>query len=517
MKNVLLKYYSIIPILLFCVFYIIKAQNFVIHDFANYYFGSYFLKEGLLTTDIYFPYYFNSNIAALGYQNIFVSYAPNTPFLSILFYPFTFLPITISKLVFNVLTSGLFLFSLIRLISYFKIKKEYVLLLPLLFFIPLKNNLLFGQVYFLLFFLLSEGFLAYEKKQYKTMALFWSFAIFLKVFPIILGVFLLFKKEYKALKYLILFCVIILTLSISLNGFNIWQFYFTKVLPKANNGEIAGAFVDNYQSFFMFLKRLFVFDEVYNPTVILHQPNLFKFLLTFIKVILVGISVYITKYNKNNLFIFSFWLLISILISPYGSTYTFILCIFIYLCIIILFKTNLRFFLLLLLFTISNSSFFHFSDFPTNFIRLFILLIFTVLIIWQFKKKINFKMIVVIAVLLGAISFLLRKTKINFTNFLKQKTPILIYNYVIKNDTLVYHYFNEYGKHQQKTDCYITNIETENLELKNNQIFYKGRQLTFTNSNKIKPILLNKKYIVFLSDDNRGIGFYELQKIILDK
>ena len=54
-------------------------------------------------------------------------------------------------------------------------------LLPLLFFIPIKNNLLFGQVYFLLFFLLSESWVAYEKKQFKTMAALLGVAILMKI------------------------------------------------------------------------------------------------------------------------------------------------------------------------------------------------------------------------------------------------------------------------------------------------------------------------------------------------
>jgi len=41
--------------------------------------------------------------------------------------------------------------------------------------------------------------------------------------------------------------------------------------------------------------------------------------------------------------------------------------------------------------------------------------------------------------------------------------------------------------------------------------------MTFDQSNKLKPKLLKDGFIVFLSDKNHGIGFYNLQKLQLNK
>ena len=91
MKKVFLKYYVFLPLLLLCFFYAYKAIAFPIQDFANYYFGGTFLAEENFNSDVYFPYEFNKAISALGYQNIFASFAPNTPFLALLFSPFSFI------------------------------------------------------------------------------------------------------------------------------------------------------------------------------------------------------------------------------------------------------------------------------------------------------------------------------------------------------------------------------------------------------------------------------------------
>ncbi|UPT69307.1 MAG: DUF2029 domain-containing protein [Flavobacterium sp. JAD_PAG50586_2] len=225
MKKVVKTYYFLLPLLLLCGFYAYKAVGFEIHDFSNYYFGGTFLADGNFSAAIYFPHKFNQAIASLGYQNIFVSYAPNTPFLALLFVPFSLLSVTIAKLVFNCISIGIFVYSVYRLFNFYKVNPKFALLIPVLFLIPIKNNLLFGQVYFLLFFLLAEGWIAYERKHFKSMAFFWSFAILLKVFPVILILPLAFKKDWNALVYLLLSCFLLFGISLFFTGIDIWIFF----------------------------------------------------------------------------------------------------------------------------------------------------------------------------------------------------------------------------------------------------------------------------------------------------
>jgi hypothetical protein len=101
MKQFILKYHLYGLLLLLCVCYIFKATTFPVHDFANYYFGAQFLADGSINTSIYSPYEFNKAIADLGFQNIFVSYAPNTPFLAVFFLPLTLISVVKAKIIFN--------------------------------------------------------------------------------------------------------------------------------------------------------------------------------------------------------------------------------------------------------------------------------------------------------------------------------------------------------------------------------------------------------------------------------
>ena len=510
MKQFILKYHLYGLLLLLCAFFIFKATTFPVHDFANYYFGAKFLSDGNFNTSIYFPYEFNKGISDLGFQNIFVSFAPNTPFLAVFFLPFTLVSVVKAKIFFNIISSFLLIFSCYRLFDFYKINIRYVILIPLLFFVPIKNNLLFGQVYFLLFFLLSEGLIAYEKQQFKKMSLFLSLAIFLKVFPILFALIFVFKKQFKPLLYTIISCVLLLGISILFTGIDIWIFFFKNVLPKASNGEIATSFVDNYQSVFMFLKRLLLFNSTENYTV------LFSSLLLSFKFLLVLIGFYITKKNLNNLYVFSYWILASYLISPYGSTYGFILMFFVLISILKSSISNVqKIGFLILLFLINNLpvSFFIENNFPFSYLRLFALTMLFIAFIVQIHKSVNWKIVIPVSIL-PLILVLLNEPKIiNSELFSKENFPILVYDYKISNNQLTYFYWNENG--ENKDSIPTNSTENEELILKYNQIYYKNNQVTFDKSNKLKPTLINHKTILFLSDYDRGIGFYTFRKITI--
>lgn len=518
MKKFSGKYYGLFPLILLCAFYTYKAIDFPVHDFSNYYFGGKFLADGKFNSTIYFPYEFNKAISNLGYSGLFTSYAPNTPFLALVFYPISFLSLATAKLVFNSISILLFIYSLNRLVLFYKINRKYILLIPILFFVPIKNELLFGQVYFLLFFLLSEFWLAHEKGQPKKMAIFLSLAIFLKIFPILLIFVFLFKKQFKPLIYIAISCSLVFLISVLFTGFDIWIFYFKSVLTKASNGEISGAFVDNYQSVFMFLKRLMVFDEIENPDAFFNSPIIFFALTSALKIGLIITGYFVGKRESNSLFVFSYWILTTILISPYGSTYTFILLLFPFLVLVKSDSSNIKkgIFLSFLL-LINNLPLVYFMEntFPFSYLRLFVLILFFILFLFLIYGKVKWEIIALCTVIPSLLIALFKKPEIeNSTYFLYKNAPILVYDYKILNNQLTYFYWAEEG---EKTKSIPLETQTAiNIELKNNQVFYNKKQFTFDKSNKLKPMLINNKTLLYLSDYDRGIGFYSLRKLNLN-
>lgn len=522
MNNQLLKYYPFLPLLLLCGFYLFQAIHFPVHDFANYYFGGEFLAEGNFNWNSYFPYEFNQAIFDSGHPNIFASYAPNTPFLAVFFLLFSAFSLAVAKLVFNSLSVILLVFSIYRLFHYYKIDWRYALLIPVLFLVPIKNNLLFGQVYFLLFFLLSEGWLAYEKKRWKTMAFFWSFAILLKIFPMLLVALLLFRKQWKPLFFLIISCVLFLGISLLFTGFDVWFFYLKEVLPKASNGEIATAFVPNYQSVFMFLKQLLVYEVTENPNAIFNFPVLFSALIVAFKVVILTIGYFVSKRVSNSLMVFAYWILAMIILSPYGSTYTFILLMFAFLALLKSEVSTVKKIVLGgLLFLICNLplSLFVENDLPFSYLRLLLLLTLFVLILLQFRPKINWTIVAVFSLAPMILVLIFKRNETVKSTILLKGTPILIYDYEIQTNSEINYYYLAacfWDGKKEKMLWTPQNIKTfKLLDLKNNQVFYKNQQLTFDRSNKLQPMLIDNKTIIYLSDYDRGIGFYTLRKINL--
>ena len=64
----------------------------------------------------------------------------------------------------------------------------------------------------------------------------------------------------------------------------------------------------------------------------------------------------------------------------------------------------------------------------------------------------------------------------------------------------------------QSTETAVKSIDTTSIYLIDNQIFYKNKQLSFGKDNKLKPAIINDHTLIYLSDINKGIGFYSLVK-----
>ncbi len=514
MKQLVKTYYPFLPLILLCAFYACRAMAFPIHDFSNYYFAGKLLATGNFDSEMYFPYQFNKAISDLGYHGIFASYAPNSPFLALLFVPFSLTSVMMAKLVFNLISIGLFVFSLCRIFSLYRLNPKMALLIPLLFFVPIKNSLLFGQVYFLLFFLLAEGWIAYEKERWKPMAAFWALAILLKVFPVFLVLLLLFKKRGKALLYLGLSCLSFGGVSLIFTGTDIWIFYLREVLPKASNGEIATAFVDNYQSVLMFLKRCFVYDSFENPSPFAQASSFFTVTVFAFKMGVLSLCFFISRKERDGFYTFSFWTMAMLLLSPYGSTYTFMLAVFPFLALVKSELSNVKkavlFGMLFLICNLSLSLFLE-NQFPYSYLRLFLLLAFTLgFVLFEYQKATLIKAFVVSGIIFFIGTFFEQQPPHKSEAVAIEGSPTLMYDYEINGKKLTYWYWNEKGA--EKASMLMDNYRLKSLEIKNNQVFQNDRQLTFDKSHKIKPVVINDTTLIYLSDYGRGIGFYTLRK-----
>lgn len=478
------------------VFFCWQAFYFPAHDFSNYYFGAHFYSQGDFGSWIYFPHLFNQAIAALGHDHIFVSYAPNTPFLTQFFLLFSWMDLATAKLVFNGLSLILFLYSLRKIMAISTINLLYFALIPLIFFIPLQNNFLFGQMYLVLFFLLVEGWMAYRNESLWKMGIFWSLAIGLKLSPIFIVGWLVVQKKWKALIYLAGIGFLFLTLSVIGSGWEVWEFYLSHVLSKSGAGEITTEYVQNYQSFHMLLKGLLG-----------ESPRIFSSLVFGYKLVLIVLAIIASRKETNELKLIGTWLLIGILISPYGSTYSLLFLIFASAFLMTNWGKNKRVngLALVLLFLSCNLpvQFLASWPIPFNFPRFFFLFALLILMVYQSIDRILLlKSFGVIAVLITFKTFIFPFDQPPTDPLLIDNQPILVYDYRVQDGKLAYSYWTDNGAQKEVTPILVNSLKPF--------AFNSKEVAAFGITNLYKPAILNDSIVIFLSDEKRGIGFYAL-------
>jgi glycosyl transferase family 87 len=512
-----LNIFSIIFIAIVLILFIIKSIYFPLSDFANYYFGSKFFLEGKSLIDIYEGYRFNQMIFEAGYENVFVNYTPLPPITLLFFIPFTVFEVGLAKIIFNVLSAALFLFVLVYAFRRYAIDFKYLVLILILFFSPILNNFSFGQVYLLLFSFMVLGFILYEDGYKKWASVFWGFAILLKIFPALILIYLLQKKEWKQIIYLITFCVIMLLVSVIVVGHSVWLQYIFSVLPRLMQGEFHDTFTPHFQSMFVLLKNIFIADTISNPNPIFESEILFNVFFILFKGIMLSIATFITlKTKTTGILKFSIWMVMGLMIAPYGSTYGLLMLIIFYIAFIQDYQHDkLKLILMsLILLIISNLpvqkflSLTLFMQYP----RLYVMLFLIIIIVLFYRVKIKLKYLIPF-IALFVLSMRIGSSKSDYYSTTVKE--LMIYDYTVLDDQLTYKFWIDNGE-QIKTISINDSIWfDESLALNQNQIYYDGNQITDSDDRKLKPMRLGDEEIVCLSDKNRGVGFYTFRKINL--
>ncbi len=504
------------PLLILLAYFVAGSVNAPYSDFAAYYFGGRELIGGDHRL-VYDTYPFNLLISAQGYKGMYVSYTPFTPFTSLVFFPLYGLNIDTARLVFNIIASLFFLWSFYRLLSFLKLPYYLPLLICFVFFIPLRNNIFFGQAYLLLFALLAEGFLAFRKKKAVLMAVCWGIAIVFKVFPAILLLYLLLRKEYRAAVYLILACIGLLLVSASVNGFDAWLFY-TGLLPRLNHGELNDSFTWMFQSFYMLAKNLFVHDQLLNPGNPVSGNIFFVLSAGLFKAFLVTAAVCTTlKKNISEELKFGAWISVALLISPNGSTYSLLLLIIPFLALYASpISTGRKVIAAILFFIACNFPVDLLKEAPLllKFPRLYLLVAVMILILTGLRTRIDYRIAVILWIAFSIPEGLRMTQKPDRSQYLLSKEEhLLITGIFVSGNKLAYRYWSEAGERSIVTGIPVTSFQP--LNLADDQVSYNNVILTNTQDWKRSPVLIDGKYIVYLSDKHRGIGFYTLRKIEL--
>lgn len=520
-----------LPLLLALGFALRRSVSAPPSDFAGYYYGGKALLHGQWQ-GAYDMTTLNDRIAADGYSGAMVSYSPFPPFTSLVFAPFLIFSLPVAKIVFNILSIAVFLISLFRLTARYPTSPFLILALPFVFIVPLLNNVAFGQGYLLLFALLAGGWLAYEKERPVAAAVLWAAAILFKLFPAFLFVFLLLKKKYRQAVYLAAACALLMIPSLWLNGIASWKLYLSVILPRMAHGELNDSFTYIFQSAFMLLKRAFRYDGLLNPHPVVDSSWLFVIGVALFKAAILTPAIRLTLRCKEEFLPFTVWVMASMLISPNGSSYSLVLLIFPLLSLGSRVKLageerKTGFPLVcgvVLLTAVCAVPVTSFGRFPLllQFPRLYLMVLSYCLLVLDLRP--HGRLLPGLA-LFAAISVFFIVPAIPVTlpandpgsYVLTSEGHLFICDYSIRDHRLVYTWRDDKGRHQVLTGLPILSMTEGGVELRNNQIWYQGRQLTHSPDRKAHPTLINGSEIYYLSDAQRGFGFFTLRKLRPDE
>jgi hypothetical protein len=501
-----------------------QMVNKPLSDWGNYYYGSHFLLEGKFNKDVYEPYKFNIMVRQQGETDIFLNYTPIPPFTALFYIPFQFTSSLNSKIIFCVLSILLFAVAVYRFTRFLGVNSYWVLAVPVILIMPLRGNIFFGQTYLLIIAMLMEGYISYQTDKKLLAGLLWGAAILLKLFPGIILLYLLFKKDYKMLGITFAIMAGLSVITAAGTGFGLNIEYFTHIMPRMLNNEINDTYAPSYQSALVLLNKIFVYDKLLNPGGTMNSPVLFKILNTLYSLTVLYICAMFTikkndGVNKfHDLLKFSLWILAGLMVTGYGSGYSLLLLIFIAIASVIHFREKKLLLIVILgsIFTISAFPvhwFFKYSLF-FQFPRLYLFISFFVLTLIAFKIKHSLKYFYIVPILAVIIGYLNAPPLNNNDEYVFDKEEaLLIYDYGELNGKLMIKFIDQNGRNEKELEHHAALNAGSGAEIKNNQLYYKGRQLTFTDDNKLNPQLNNNKEIYYLSDKNRGAGFYTLRKL----
>jgi len=212
---------------------------------------------------------------------------------------------------------------------------------------------------------------------------------------------------------------------------------------------------------------------------------------------------------------FASWITASMLLSPNGSSYSLIL-----LLMPLLALTNSKrvyqFTAMVLLSLICFIPVTALAGKPLllQFPRLYLMLLLFGLLIAVTGMRFPVKgwLVFFALLLLADIGKLMART--DHSNYLLTDELPLVYAYAIKDNQLVYYYWDGKGRHETGTGYSVHNCSTNEVRIQNNQVYYMDKQLTSTPDRKKQAMLVNGKDIIYMSDKNRGFGFYTLRAII---
>jgi hypothetical protein len=300
-------------------------------DFPNYYITAHLLRDHISTARIYEWIWFQRQQDYLQTGQTFSAMQPLTPFSALFLWPFATLAALTAKHCWLILNAGLLLMSAWMLRRNTGLRWSSISLLIAASY-PLERNLLTGQFYVLLLFLITLGLWMHLRGHRVSAGGAIAVAIGLKIFPLLYVLYFLRKRDWRALAGVMTGCLAVAAISIVAFGWQLNRLYLLQLLPREMRGDSTDPYNLGSASFTVLFHRLFVFEPTLNPHPAVHAAWLLAVLLPIVQLLIVVPLIVLadprTKDSRQTQLEWSAVLLASLTLSPMPASYHFVLLFF---------------------------------------------------------------------------------------------------------------------------------------------------------------------------------------------
>ncbi len=256
-------------------------------DFPNYYLVAHLVREGYDTSRIYEWTWIQRQKDRLGIDQPIVGTTALTPFSFLTALPLTYFePLTAKRIwtIFNLL------FAAISAVLLKRISGMRWMWIALVFLVclPLHTNIVLGQMYLLLLCVLCIALWRQLRGEDFVAGMLVGFAAGLKVFPILLVLYFLRKRNWRAATGVVIAISAVFLICLTVFGNAVLSEYLSRQLIWTSRGEALDPNNLQSASISSLLHRLFVYEPQLNPSPLVHAAWILPLFLPLLQVLLFG-------------------------------------------------------------------------------------------------------------------------------------------------------------------------------------------------------------------------------------
>ncbi len=307
-----------------------KAWRNLDTDFPNYYLAARMVHEGYDTSRMYEWAWIQREKDHRAIDIRVIGMLPITPFSTLAMYPLARMEPLKAKRIFILLNLAFLVPLAWMLRSMTSLSYQKISLIILLSF-PLHRNLLYGQFYILLLLLIVAGCFSYLRGHSAVAGSLIAVAALCKVFPALLFVFFLQRRDWRALLSGAVTAVVACAVSIAAFGWSVHRTWLQEIFPWVARGEGLGTYATS-DSISGLLHRLFLPEPQWNPHPWHNSPLAYAVLMATAQMLVLAPAILLLRRDnsdqKRTLLIWSALLTAALAVSTIPASYNFVLMIF---------------------------------------------------------------------------------------------------------------------------------------------------------------------------------------------